>query len=126
MCRQPPRLRCCVHSPDRYRGLDQSAKGKRGIMKATTGAAWNVQANNSHYRITELVLPPLTSAGLRRFEFKATLLPHMAGQLLVKSQDQERNTEVTAGRLIEFESGTESEILSMTDQELRFTMIEFK
>ncbi|WP_283805363.1 NnrS family protein [Nitrobacter hamburgensis] len=45
---------------------------------ATTGAVWNAQANNSHYRITELVLPSLTSAGLRRFEFRTAFLPHTA------------------------------------------------
>lgn len=95
-------------------------------MEATTGAVWNAQANNSHYRITELVLPSLTSAGLRRFEFRTTFLPHTAGRLLLKSQGQERDTEVIAGCVIEFENGTESEIVNATDQELRFTVMEVK
>ena len=95
-------------------------------MGATTGAVWNAQANNPYYRITELVLPALTSAGLQRFDFKTTFLPHTPGQLLVRSQGQERHRKIIAGRLIEFESGTESEIVSTTDQELRFTVMEFK
>jgi hypothetical protein len=95
-------------------------------MEATTGAVWNAQANNSHYRITELVLPSSTSVGLRRFEFKTAFLPHTAGRLLLKSQGQERDMEVIAGRLIEFENGTEYEIVNGTDQELRFTVMEIK
>jgi hypothetical protein len=95
-------------------------------MGETTGAVWNAQANNPYYRIRDLTLPALTSTGLQRFEFKTTFLAHTAGQLLVKSLDQERNSEFIAGQLIEFESGTESEIVNTTDQELRFTVTEFK
>jgi hypothetical protein len=95
-------------------------------MGATTQAVWNAQANNPYYRIIELVLPALASTGLRRFEFKTTLLPHTGGQLLVKRQGQERHTEIIAGRLIEFESGTESKIVNTTNQELRFTVMEIK
>jgi hypothetical protein len=95
-------------------------------MGATTGAVWNPQANNSHYRITELTLPALTSAGVQRFEFQTTFLPHTAGQLLIRSQGQERDTEINAGRQIEFESGTASEIVNTTDQELKFTVMESK
>jgi hypothetical protein len=95
-------------------------------MDATIGVVWNAQANNSHYRIAELILPALTSAGVQRFEFKTTFLPHTAGELLIRSQGQERNTEIIPGRQIEFESGTESEIVNTTDQELRFTVMESK
>jgi hypothetical protein len=95
-------------------------------MDATTGAVWNPRADNPYYRITELVLPALTSTGLQRFYFKATFLPHTAGHLRIKSEGQERDTEIVAGRLIEFASGTESEIVNTTNQELRFTVMEFK
>lgn len=95
-------------------------------MGATTGAVWNAQANNPSYRITELVLPALTSTGLQRFKFKTTFLPHTAGHILVKSQGQERHTELIAGRVIELESGTDCEIVNTTDQELRFTVMEVK
>jgi hypothetical protein len=77
---------------------------------------WMAQEDNPYYRIRELVLPASASAGMQRFEFKTTFLPHTAGQLLVKRQGQERHTEVTAGRTIEFESGTECEIVNRTDQ----------
>jgi hypothetical protein len=103
------------------------ANGSEESMSVTrTEAVWNAQANNPYYRITELVLPALRSAGLQRFEFKTTFLPHKAGQLLIKSQGQERYIEIIAGRLGEFESGTESEIVNTTDRELRFTVMEFK
>ena len=95
-------------------------------MGATTVAVWKTQANNPYYRITELVLPACKSTALRRFEFKTAFLPHTAGQLLIKRQDQECDTEVIAGRLIEFENGTEREIVNLSDQELRFTVLEFK
>jgi hypothetical protein len=95
-------------------------------MGATTQATWNAQANNPYYRIIELVLPALTSTGLRRFEFETTLLPHTGGRLLVRSDGQERHTKIIAGRPIEFESGTENEIVNTTEQELRFTVMEFK
>ena len=95
-------------------------------MDAKTGAVWNPQANNPYYRITELVLPASTSTGLQRFDFKVTFLPHTAGHVRMKSEGQERDTEVIAGRLIEFESGTKSEIVNTTNQELRFTVMEFK
>jgi hypothetical protein len=91
-----------------------------------TGAVWNARANNPYYRITELVLPASTSTGLQRFEFKTTFLPHAKGRLLVKSQVQERDTQIIADRVIEFESGTECEIVNTGDQELRFTVMEYK
>ena len=72
----------------------------QGIM---TGAVWNARANNPYYRISELVLAASTSAGLQRFEFKTTFLPHTAGHLLLKSQDQGRDTQIIADRVIEFE-----------------------
>lgn len=95
-------------------------------MGATTAAVWNAQANNPYYRIRELTLPPVASTGLQRFEFKTTFLPHTAGHILVKGQDEERDTEIIAGRLIEFGSGTECEIVNMTDHQVRFTVMEFK
>jgi hypothetical protein len=95
-------------------------------MRATTTAVWNARANNPYYRITEMVLPACKSTARRRFEFKTTFLPHTAGQLLIKCQSQEQNTEITAGRLIEFESGTECEMVNNTDHELVFTVMEFK
>jgi hypothetical protein len=95
-------------------------------MGDTTAAIWNARANNPYFRIREMTLPSLTSTGLQQFEFKTTFLPHTAGHLLVKTQGQERDTEITAGRLIEFESGTECEIVNMTDQEFRFTVMELK
>jgi hypothetical protein len=95
-------------------------------MGATTGAIWKAQGDNPYYRIRELVLPASATAGLQRFEFKTTFLAHTPGQLLLKREGQERHTEVTAGRLIEFESGTESEIVNTTNQELRFTVMEIK
>ena len=95
-------------------------------MVATTAAVWNAQANNLYFRIRELTLPPLTSTGLQQFEVKTSFLPHTAGHILVKSQGQERDTEIIAGRLIEFEGGTEFEIVNMTDHEFKFTVMEFK
>jgi hypothetical protein len=94
-------------------------------MGDTTAAIWNAQANNPYFRIRELTLPPLTWTGLQRFEFKTTFLPHTKGHILVKSQGRERDTEIIAGRLIEFESGTEWEV-NMTDHDVRFTVMEFK
>lgn len=95
-------------------------------MVGRSHAVWNAQANNPYYRITELILPALASTGLQRFEFKTTLLPHTAGQILFKSQCQERQREIIAGRPIEFESETESEIVNTTDHEIGFTVMEFK
>jgi hypothetical protein len=95
-------------------------------MLMTTGAIWNAQANNPYYRITELVLPASTSTGLQPFEFTTTFLPHTAGQLLVKNQGQERDMKVVAGKPIEFDGGIASEIVNNTDQELTFTVTEFK
>jgi hypothetical protein len=95
-------------------------------MDAKTGAVWNPRANNPYYRITELVLPASTSTGLQRFDFKVTFLPHTQGHVRMKSEGQERDMEIIAGRLIEFESGTKSEIVNTTNQELRFTVMEFK
>jgi len=95
-------------------------------MVATVGAVWNAKANNPYYRIRELTLPALTSTGLQRFKFHTTFLPHVAGQLLVRTQGQERDTTITAGGLIEFESGVESELVNKSDQELRLTVTEFK
>jgi hypothetical protein len=95
-------------------------------MGATSEAIWNAQANNPYYRITELVLPALTSAGLRRFEFKTTFLPHTGGQLLLKSRGQQRHEKVIAGQPVEFESETVVEIANTTDHEIRFTVMEFK
>jgi hypothetical protein len=95
-------------------------------MGSTTGAVWNARANNPYYRITELILPARTSAGLQRFEFKTTFLPHTAGQLLVKSQGQERSTEIIRDQIIEFTSGTECEIVNTAKHELRFTVMEYK
>jgi hypothetical protein len=91
-----------------------------------TGVVWNARANNPYYRIKELVLPASTSAGLQRFEFKTIFLPHAKGRLLVKSQAQERDTQIIADRVIEFERGTECEIVNTGDQELRFTVMEYK
>ena len=91
-----------------------------------TGAVWNARANNPYYRITELVLPPSTSAGLQSSEFTMTLLPHRAGRLLVKRQAQERDTQIHANQVIEFEGGTEFEIVNTGDLELRFTIMEYK
>jgi hypothetical protein len=91
-----------------------------------TGAVWKAQANNPYYRLTELMLPASTSTGLRQFEFKTTFLPHKAGRIVIKSQAQERHTEIFAGRVIEFASGTECEIANATNQELRFTVMESK
>ena len=95
-------------------------------MRAKADALWNAQANNPHYRIRELILPVATSTGVQQFEFKTTFLPHNAGQILVRSQGQERESEIIADRQIEFESGTDCEILNPTDQELRFTVMESK
>ena len=95
-------------------------------MGATTGALWSPRANNLYYRIAELVLPASTSAAPRLFEFKTSFLPHSKGRLLIKNGGQEREIEVVADRLIEFEIGIVSEIVNATDQELRFTVIEFK
>jgi hypothetical protein len=95
-------------------------------MGATTQAVWNAQANNPYYRVRELTLPALTSTVLQRFEFRTTFPPHTTGHLLLKSQGQERDTEIITGRLIEFESGTECELVNTTDQELSFTVMEFK
>jgi hypothetical protein len=83
-------------------------------------------SNNLYYRIRELTLPASASTGLLRFEFKTTFLPHSAGRLLVKTQGLERDTEVIMGQAIAFASGTENEIMNATDQELRFTVAEFK
>jgi hypothetical protein len=85
-------------------------------MGATTGALWS----------PELVLPASTSAAPWLFEFKTRFLPHSKGRLLIKNDGQEQEIEVVAYRLIEFEIGTVSEIVNATDQELRFTVIEFK
>lgn len=90
------------------------------------GAVWNAKANNPHYRITELVLPGSTSTGLRQFPFRTTYLPHNNGQIVVKSQDQEQRADIVAGRLIEFESGAESEVVNAGSEELEFTVMEFK
>jgi hypothetical protein len=95
-------------------------------MSATTGTVWNGQANNSYYRIAELVLPAFGSTGPRRFDFKTTFLPHAAGRIFVKSQGLERNTEMNANQPIEFESGVEGEIANATNEEIRFTVAEFK
>jgi len=91
-----------------------------------TGAVWNARANNPYYRITELVLPASTSTGLQRFEFETTFLPHAKGRLLVKSQAQERDTQINANQVIEFEGGTKFEIVNTGDLELRFTIMEYK
>jgi hypothetical protein len=90
------------------------------------GAVWTARANNPYYRLTELLLPASTSAGVQRFKFKTTFLPHAAGRLQVKSQAQERDTLIMADRVIEFESGTECELVNTGDQELRFTVVEYK
>jgi hypothetical protein len=96
-------------------------------MGATTiEAVWNAQANNPYYRIRELVLPASTSTRLPPFEFETTFLPHTAGQLVVKSQGQERDMKLVAGQPIEFASGTESQIVNMNEQELRLTVTEYK
>ena len=95
-------------------------------MGAAIGGVWSAQANNPYYRIRELMLPAMTSTGLQRFEFKTIFVPHMAGQILAKSRGQERNTEIIGGKAIEFESGTELEMVNRTDQELRFTVMESK
>jgi hypothetical protein len=92
----------------------------------TTQAVWKPQANNPYYRITELVLPPWATTGPQRFEFKATLLPHTAGQLRFKSQGQERHTEIVAGLPFEIERKTENEIVNTTDKQLEFTVMEVK
>jgi len=102
------------------------ALGPRLGMGAKTEALWNAQANNPYYRIRELILPPATSTGAQQFEFNTTFLPHTAGQILVRSQGQERASEIIAERQIEFESGTNCEIVNPTDQELRFTVMEAK
>lgn len=91
-----------------------------------TGAVWNAQANNPCYRIRELILPTAASTGLQKLEFKTTFLPHASGHILVRRQAQERETEIIMGQEIEFERGTDCEIVNSTDQELRFTVMEFK
>lgn len=96
------------------------------FMSIKSDAVWSPQANNQYYRITELILPASESTGLLRFEFRTIFLPHAAGRLLFKSQGQERLAEVIAGRPIEFESGTESDILNPTDRELRFSVMQSK
>jgi hypothetical protein len=95
-------------------------------MEARIGTAWSAQANNPYYRIRELTLPALTSTGQQRFDFKTTFLPHAASRVLVKSKGQQRDTEIIVGQQLEFESGAESEIVNLTNQELRFTVMEFK
>jgi hypothetical protein len=95
-------------------------------MGPAIGPVWNAKENNPYYRIRELTLPALTSTGLQRFAFKTTFLPHNAGQVLLKDRGQERYTEIIVGQVIAFESGAEGEIVNTTDQELRFTVMEFK
>jgi len=95
-------------------------------MEARVGAAWSAQANNRYYRIRELRLPALTSTGQQRFNFRTTFLPHAASGVLVKSKGQQRDTEIAMGQQLEFESGAEGEIVNSTNQELRFTVMEFK
>jgi hypothetical protein len=95
-------------------------------MGATVRAIWNAQANNSYYRITELALPAMTSTGLHRFDFKTAILPHKAGRLLIKSQGHEWDTEIAASQPVEFVGGTEAELVNMTGQELKFTVVSFK
>jgi hypothetical protein len=96
------------------------------VMAATTEVAWNARANNPYYRIRELTLPGFASTGLQRFAFKTTFLPHNGGHLLVKTQDHERRTNITAGEVMAFAGGTEAELVNTTDRELRFTVTEFK
>jgi len=95
-------------------------------MGSTTRAVSKAQANNPHYRITELILPAFTSTGLQRFEFKTTFLPHTAGRVLLDNQGLKRDTFVTADQPIEFEGGSDCEIVNASDQEIRFTVTEFK
>jgi hypothetical protein len=91
-----------------------------------TEAVWTARANNPYYRMREMVLPAFTSAGVQQFEFETTFLPHTAGHLLVRSQCQERDIEIIEGQPIEFEGKTEWEIVNMTEQELKFTVMEYK
>jgi len=62
----------------------------------------------------------------RRFEFKAILLPHTHGQLRFKSWGQERHMKIAAGLPIEIEQGTENEIVNIADEDIEFTLLEFK
>lgn len=95
-------------------------------MGANNGGIWRARSNNAHYRIRELTLPPSVSTGLQRFEFKTTFLPHGGGKLLVKTRGDRREIEIRSGELIEFGPGTEVELVNKTDQQLRFTVGEFK
>jgi hypothetical protein len=63
---------------------------------------------------------------LQRFSFRTTYLPHKAGDVVMRNNGQERHIRVFAGRPIEFENGAEGELINEADEELRFTVTEFK
>ena len=95
-------------------------------MGTAIGAVWRTRSNNPYYRISELTLPASASTGLQRFEFKTTLLPHSGGELVLKTQGEQQEIGITAGKPIAFERGVEAELLNKSTEQLRFTVGEFK
>jgi quercetin dioxygenase-like cupin family protein len=91
-----------------------------------TQARATVQIDNERVSVTEWRFAPGAETGWHRHQYDYVVVPQTSGKLLLKTDDGDSVSELTAGKSYFRKAGVEHNVVNANDAEFVFIEIELK
>ena len=91
-----------------------------------TQARASVQIDNERVAVTEWRFAPGAETGWHRHQYDYVVVPQSTGKLLLKTEDGDSVSQLTAGKSYFRKAGVEHNVINANDDEFVFIEIEMK